>query len=159
MGYTKKATAAANAVLTVTRVTNSAMTITTTAPVTGTAVTVVARMATCTNINTASNAHVWILTSRHQNAQSKNSRVMVSATMKTTLQLVILMATTAVVPANTGPAITRINTNFARNASVWNHELLKLNFSARFLHRIMLMTLLFRMCNLLVSLASHHTFI
>merc|ERR1712025_1028835 len=127
--------------------------------VAGTAVTAVAIMATCTNINTASNARVWILTSRHQNAQSKNSRVMVSATMKTTLQLVILMATTAVVPANTGPAITRINTNFARNASVWNHELLKLNFSARFLHRIMLMTLFFRMCNLLVSLVSHHTFI
>merc|ERR1712201_61152 len=112
-------------------------TITTTAPVTGTAVTVVARMATCTNINTASNAHVWILTSWHQNAQSKNSRVMASATMTITLQLAILMVATAV-----RRAPTRINSIFARNANVWN-ELLTLIFSARVLHHIMLMTLFF----------------
>ena len=71
-----------------------------------------------------------------------------------TLQLVILMVATAVKRAPT-----RINSISARNANVWN-ELLTLNCSARFLQHIMLMTLFFRMCNILVPiLVSHHTFI
>jgi len=95
-----------------TRVTYTAMMITTTAAAAGTAVTVVAKLALRSNSSTVSNARVWMLVLRHPIALLRDSGAMASATMTTTSDLVTGTTATAAVTTKAP----RISSTFAKSA-------------------------------------------
>merc|ERR1712183_184828 len=117
----------ASAVRQNTRAINTATTTTTAADVAGTVATAVVTMAMLNNFNTASNANVWTLSSRHPIVLLQNTRVTASATITTTSRNATGMAVTVANNRNLTPN----NSIIAKSASVLKTSTERITYPTR----------------------------